>query len=569
MVVCCTILITGQVYLDLRIPQYMSEITYHLQAGGATELIASSGRDMVICALGSLVLAICAAALSARVAAALCRTLRKEQFRCIERWSRQDLDSFSVASLITRSTNDVYQIMQFMGRAIQIVIKAPIMAVWATYKIASSSFEWTAATAVAMLVLAISMTLILRRGIPFIRKMQWFVDTVNEETQEELEGMRTIRAYNGESYQTSKFDASSQKLMDNAVTATRILAPLHPISSSMMNFLTMAIYWIGAGLINGTPGTDDQMMLFSDMIVFSSYATQVMMSIMMATGILRQLPNVMVSSKRISDVIGHESPIKDGPLTADDATDPGDVVFEDVCFTYPGSENEVLKGISFTVRKGETLAIIGPTASGKSTIIDLIARMYDVTSGRVLVGGKDVREYREDELASMIGYVPQGAVIFSGTMRDNVAYGGKSHTDADVERAIRIAQLEELVARMPEGVDSDISQHGWNLSGGQKQRLSIARAICKDPQIFLFDDTFSALDSKTDRDLRDALRKETPESTKIVVAQRVGTILDADRILVIEEGRVVGYGRHAELMESCELYREIAMSQLEDFDDEH
>lgn len=565
---CCVMLIMGQVYLDLRIPEYMSEITYHLQAGDATEVIAACGERMILCAFMSLALAMTASVLASRVASALCRTLRKKQFRQIEKWSRQDLDSFSVASLITRSTNDVYQIQQFFGRAITLVVKAPVLAAWALFKITSSAFEWTAVTAIAMVVLLVSLSTIMWRGIPYIRKMQWFVDAVNGETREELEGMRTIRAYNAESRTLNKFDKSSDDLCDNAVKAVRIMSAMHPIASSMMSFLTMGIYWAGAGIINAAAGnTEQQMLLFSDMIVFTSYATMVLSSVMMATGILRMLPNILVSSRRVEEVIDHESPIRDGPCSASDATDPGTVRFEHVSFTYPGTDAEILHDISFEVRKGSTLAIIGPTASGKSTIINLIPRLYDATEGRVEVGGRDVRDYAEEELSSMIGYVPQTALVFTGSMRDNVCYGGREKSDEEARRAIRIAQLEELVERMPEGMDSDVSQHGWNLSGGQKQRLSIARAVCKDPPIYLFDDTFSALDSRTDRDLRDALARETSGATKIIVAQRVGTIIDADEILVIEKGRIVGSGTHQELMRSCGLYREIARSQLEDFDD--
>lgn len=568
MVACCVALILGQVYLDLRIPEYMSEITYRLQAGDATETIAACGERMVACAFISLALAICTSVLASRVASSLSRTLRERQFRQIEKWSRQDLDSFSVASLITRSTNDVYQIQQFIGRAISMVIKAPTIAIWALLKITSSAFEWTAVTAAAMAVLLASISLILWRGIPYVRKMQWFVDAVNAETREELEGMRTIRAYNAEERTTRGFDESSEDLRDNAIKATRFMSAMHPLASSMMSFLTMAIYWAGAGIINGAAGsTDRQMLLFSDMIVFTSYATMVLSSVMMATGILRMMPNILVSSRRIEEVINHESPIRDGPCDASDAVDPGTVKFDHVSFTYPGTDTEVLHDISFEARRGSTLAIIGPTASGKSTIINLIARLYDATEGKVEVGGRDVRDYSEEELSSMMGYVPQTALVFSGSMRYNVCYGGREKTEEEAQRAVRIAQLEELVERMPEGMDCDVSQHGWNLSGGQKQRLSIARAVCKDPQIYLFDDTFSALDSRTDRDLREALAEETSGATRIIVAQRVGTIVDADLILVIESGRIVGSGTHKELMETCDLYREIARSQLEDFDE--
>ena len=568
MIACCVALIIGQVYLDLRIPEYMSEITYRLQTGDGTDEIAECGIRMIACAFASLGLALCTSVLSARAASSLCRTLREKQFRKIATWSRQDLDSFSVASLITRSTNDVYQLQQFIGRAINMVVKAPVLAVWALLKITSSAFEWTAVTGAAMAVLLIAISLVMWRGTPYIRKMQWFVDAVNSETREELEGMRTIRAYNAEAKTEKEFDRSSEDLRDNAVKAVKIMSLMHPLASSMMSFLTMGIYWVGAGVIEASSGNADaQMRLFSDMIVFTSYATMVLSSVMMATGILRIMPNIIVSSRRIEEVISHDSPIRDGSLYAEDALEPGAVEFDHVSFKYPGSEREALHDVTFRAEPGSTLAIIGPTASGKSTIISLIARLYDATEGSVSVGGRNVREYREDDLDSMIGYVPQTAVVFTGSMKDNVGYGGKARSDEMIERAIRVAQLSELVERMPDGMDSDVSQHGWNLSGGQKQRLSIARAVCKDPPIYLFDDSFSALDSRTDRNLREALKKETAGATKIIVAQRVGTIIDADEILVLDEGRIVGSGTHEELMAACPLYREIAQSQLEDFDD--
>lgn len=568
MIACCVTLIIGQVYLDLRIPEYMSEITYRLQTGDGTDEIAECGIRMIACAFASLGLALCTSVLSARAASSLCRTLREKQFRKIATWSRQDLDSFSVASLITRSTNDVYQLQQFIGRAINMVVKAPVLAIWALLKITSSAFEWTAVTGAAMAVLLIAISLVMWRGTPYIRKMQWFVDAVNSETREELEGMRTIRAYNAEAKTEKEFDRSSEDLRDNAVKAVKIMSLMHPLASSMMSFLTMGIYWVGAGVIEASSGNADaQMRLFSDMIVFTSYATMVLSSVMMATGILRIMPNIIVSSRRIEEVISHDSPIRDGSLYAEDALEPGAVEFDHVSFKYPGSEREALHDVTFRAEPGSTLAIIGPTASGKSTIISLIARLYDATEGSVSVGGRDVREYREDDLDSMIGYVPQTAVVFTGSMKDNVGYGGKARSDEMIERAIRVAQLSELVERMPDGMDSDVSQHGWNLSGGQKQRLSIARAVCKDSPIYLFDDSFSALDSRTDRNLREALKKETAGATKIIVAQRVGTIIDADEILVLDEGRIVDSGTHEELMAACPLYREIAQSQLEDFDD--
>lgn len=563
----CVATIVGTVYFDLRIPEYMADITYHLQKGDAPPIIAECGLAMVECAVVSLVLSLITSLLASYAASSLCMNIRDREFKRIATWSRQDIDSFTAASLITRTTNDVNQIMQFVSRGINSIIKAPIIAVWATLKIAGSNFEWTAVTAGAFIVLLISCIMVVWRSMPYTRRMQWFVDSVNAETREELEGARTIRAFNAEDVSERSFEKASSDLLHNAIGAERHLAVLHPVADAVQNFLTMAIYWIGAGIIVTAGDVDTQMVLFSDMMVFTTYAVKVLGAVMMATGIMRSLPNTLVSSRRVQDVIDHETSVRDGPLEASDATEPGRIVFDHVSFRYPGTDRDVLKDVSFTVEKGQTLAVIGPTASGKSTIADLIPRMYDATSGTVSVGGHDVREYSADELDSMIGYVPQTPVVFSGSLRRNIAFGSRRRSDEEVARAVRIAQLDELVDRMPEGVDTDVLQHGWSLSGGQKQRLSIARAVCKDPSIYVFDDTFSALDPRTDRDLRRALSEGTAGSTKVVVAQRVGTILDADLILVIEDGRIVGSGRHEELMETCDLYREIARSQLEDFDD--
>ena len=439
------------------------------------------------------------------------------------------------------------------------VVKAPLIAVLAVWKISGSAYEWTAATVLAMLVLVSGFSLLLYRGMPFIRRMQTYVDAVNRITREGLEGTKGIRAYNAESRQEARLD-----LLDNSMSVVRTMSPMHALSSSMLNFLTLAIYWLGAGIIQSAGSQGMQMQLFSDMIVFTSYATQVVSAVMMASGILRGLPRVMVSTRRIEEVVRHPSSISDGAGSRGTGV-RGEVVFDDVSFSYPGTDRRVLSDVSFRASPGEKVAVIGPTASGKSTLLALVPRMYDVTSGRVLVDGVDVRDYALEELRSRLGYVPQAPVVFSGTVRDNVNYGEGSggRTDADVERALRIAQLWGHVESMPDGIDTDLAQHGWSLSGGQRQRLGIARAVCRDPEIYLFDDTFSALDYRTDRDLRSALDRETSGATRIVVAQRVGTIMDADRIIVLDGGRVVGEGTHAELMGSCPLYREIAESQLE------
>ena len=564
MLAACVFLIAGQVYLDLRIPEYMGIITDHLQAGTATEIVASDGARMVACALLSLLLAACTAVLAARVSADLCHTLRMRLFASVGAFSRQDVDGFSASSLITRSTNDVYQIQQFLPRAINMVVKAPMIGVMAVWKISSSSFQWTAVTVIAMVVLLAAFSAMLYRGMPYMRSMQRHVDSVNMMTREGLEGARGIRAYNAEPRQEARLAEASGRLLDNSLTLVRVMAPMHALASSMMNFLTLAIYWVGAGIIQSAAGPGEQMSLFSDMIVFTSYATQIISAVMMAFGIIRGLPRVMVSSRRICEVIDHIPSVSDPAEPA--VTEPrGRVEFRDVTFRYPGTDRDVLSGVSFVAEPGETVAIIGPTASGKSTLVSLIPRLYDVTSGSILVDGADVRSYTFEELNSRLGYVPQTAVVFSGTVRDNVNYGGGSGSrdDGDVERALRVAQLWDFVSGLPDGLDTDLAQHGWSLSGGQRQRLAIARAVCRDPGVYLFDDTFSALDYRTDRDIREALDRETSGATRIVVAQRVGTIMDADRIVVLDGGHVVGIGTHGELMDTCPLYREIAESQTE------
>ena len=561
-VIACVAFIVCQVYFDLRIPEYMSEITDHIQMGMGSDIVARDGLAMVVCSLLSLAASLCAGAMSARTAACLSRNLRKLEFERVQSFSKQDINSFSAASLITRSTNDVYHIQGFTARGLQISVKAPIMAVWALSKINAGAFEWTAVTAIALIILVVVIILLVKLNFPFMKRIQWLMDGVNRSTRENLEGLRVIRAYNAEGYQQEKFDRANEDLLKNNLTAVRIMAPLHPISSSLMNFLTLAIYWIGAGIIVSTSSQAEQMTLFSDMIVFTTYATQVVMSVMMLTGIFRGLPRAMVSASRIEEVIEHEPAIRDGPGVGD-TEQKGTVEFRDVAFSY-GDDREVVSDISFKVEAGQTFAIIGPTGSGKTSLVNLIPRMYEATSGSVIVDGHDVKEYGLRELRSRIGYVPQSAVIFSGSVKENVNYGegANDRSEDDIRRALDIAQASSFVDSMSEGMDSFISQHGRNVSGGQKQRISIARAVCREPEIYIFDDTFSALDYRTDRDLRAALKRETSGHTTIIVAQRIGTIMDADRIIVLENGRIVGDGDHASLMNDCPLYREIAESQL-------
>lgn len=561
-VIACVAFIVFQVYFDLRIPEYMSEITDHIQMGMGSDIVVRDGIAMIACSLLSLGASLCAGAMSAKTAANLSRNLRRLEFDRVQSFSKQDIDSFSAASLITRSTNDVYHIQEFVARGLQITVKAPIMAVWAISKINAGAFEWTVVTALAMVFLVIIIVLLVKMNFPYMKRIQWLMDGVNRSTRENLEGLRVIRAYNAEAHQQEKFDRANGELLNNNLTAVRIMAPLHPISSSLMNFLTLAIYWIGAGIVVSTTSQTDQMVLFSDMMVFTTYATQVVVSVMMLTGIFRGLPRAMVSSARIREVIEHEPSISDGPGV--DMTDErGSVEFRNVSFSCDDGR-EVISDISFRIEPGQTFAIIGPTGSGKTSLVNLIPRMYEVTSGSVMVDGHDVREYGLRDLHSRIGYVPQSAVIFSGSVRENVNYGESSEerSDEDIRRALDIAQASSFVDSMSGGMDSFISQHGRNVSGGQKQRVSIARAVCRDPEIYIFDDTFSALDYKTDRDLRAALKRETSGHTTIIVAQRIGTIMNADRILVLENGKVVGDGDHTSLMRDCPLYREIAESQL-------
>ena len=557
------VFIICQVYLDLEIPGYMNDITYAIQTGSGTDVVKEYGTDMVLCAFLSLGFSVAAGFCATNIAASLGRTLRERQFDRVQEFSMQDMDRFSAASLITRSTNDVYHLMVFTARGLQIVIKSPILATWALLKISGKNWEWTAATAAAVVVLVAVVTVTMWYTVPRFKKIQWLTDGINRATRENLDGIRVIRAYNAEEYQQKKFDKANDDLLENNVANAHAMAPMHPITSSLNNFLTLAIYWIGAGLIAAAGSTGDKMVLFSDMIVFSSYAMQVVSAFMLMIGIIRGLPRAMVAAGRVEEVIEAEPSIKDGGF--DGVTDAeGEVEFRDVSFSYPDAEGPAIEKVSFKVGKGQTLAIIGPTGSGKSTLVNLIPRFYDATGGQVLVDGIDVREYDQKALRRRIGYVPQSAVIFSGSVEYNVNYGDTSadRTEDDVRKALEIAQGIDFVEKMEGGMDGHVSQYGRNVSGGQKQRICIARAVCKRPEILIFDDTFSALDFKTDLALRESLKRETAGTTNIIVAQRIGTIMDADRIIVLDKGKVVGDGTHDRLMKECGIYRNIAMSQM-------
>lgn len=557
------VFIICQVYLDLEIPGYMNDITYAIQTGSGTDVVKEYGTDMVLCAFLSLGFSVAAGFCATNIAASLGRTLRERQFDRVQEFSMQDMDRFSAASLITRSTNDVYHLMVFTARGLQIVIKSPILATWALLKISGKNWEWTAATAAAVVVLVAVVAVTMWYTVPRFKKIQWLTDGINRATRENLDGIRVIRAYNAEEYQQKKFDKANDDLLENNVANAHAMAPMHPITSSLNNFLTLAIYWIGAGLIAAAGNTGDKMVLFSDMIVFSSYAMQVVSAFMLMIGIIRGLPRAMVAAGRVEEVIEAEPSIKDGGF--DGVTDAeGEVEFRDVGFSYPDAEGPAIEKVSFKVGKGQTLAIIGPTGSGKSTLVNLIPRFYDATGGQVLVDGIDVREYDQKALRRRIGYVPQSAVIFSGSVEYNVNYGDTSadRTEDDVRKALEIAQGIDFVEKMEGGMDGHVSQYGRNVSGGQKQRICIARAVCKRPEILIFDDTFSALDFKTDLALRESLKRETAGTTNIIVAQRIGTIMDADRIIVLDKGKVVGDGTHDRLMKECGIYRNIAMSQM-------
>jgi len=559
------VFIVTQVWLDLKLPDYMSEITVLTQTeGSALSEIWKAGGYMMLCALGSFAAASIVGFLAARVAASFSQRLRSLLFNKVDSFSMEEISRFSTASLITRSTNDVTQIQILVTMGLQLIIKAPIMAVWAIIKISGKGMEWTMATGVAVLIILMMMSMLLVLVLPKFKKMQALTDNLNRVTMENLSGVRVVRAYNAEDYQNGKFEAANEELTQNQLYTSRGMAVLMPVLYAVMSGLTLAIYWIGAYLINSA-GMMDKLTLFSNMVVFSSYAMQVIMSLMMLVMIFLLLPRAMVSAKRINEVLDTAPAILEGTKTEGKPGLAGEVTFNHVSFRYPGASEDVLHDVSFAVSKGETIAFIGSTGSGKSTVVNLVPRFFDASDGEVLVDGVNVKAYTQEALNNKIGYVPQSAVMFQGTVASNVGYGdnGKGAPDTqDVKRAVAIAQGAEFVEKMEDTYNAPISRGGTNVSGGQKQRLSVARAVCRKPEIYIFDDSFSALDYKTDRLLREALKKETAGVTSMIVAQRIGTIMNADRIVVLDEGRVVGMGTHRELLENCGVYREIATSQL-------
>ena len=561
----CLAFIALQVWLDLKTPDYMAEITTLVQTAGSTMgEILSAGGMMLLCSLGSLAASVVTAICAARIAATLGATLRGRLFSKVQSFSMEEIGRFSTASLITRSTNDVTQIQMLIVLGLQMLLRAPIMAVFAIYKIAGKQWEWTLATAVAVVVLLVVVGVCLLLATPKFRRMQKLTDDLNRVTRENLTGVRVVRAYNAEDYQETKFAQANAALTGNQLFAQRTLAFLLPSIQLVMSGLSLAIYWIGGVLIDQA-GMQAKLTLFSDMMVFSQYAIQVVMAFMMLVMIFMILPRASVAAHRIGEVLHTHPTIPDGTQASGDPACPGQVEFRNVSFRYPDAEEYVLKDISFTAKRGETVAIIGSTGCGKSTVVNLIPRFYDATEGQVLVDGVDVREYDQRSLRNKIGYVSQKATLFTGTIASNVAYGDNGEappSPADVQAAVATAQAEDFVTHMEGGYEGYVAQGGANLSGGQKQRLSIARAIARKPEILLFDDAFSALDYKTDRVLRSALDQTCQNTTRIIVAQRIGTIRDADQIIVLDDGQIAGIGKHQDLMQTCGVYQQIALSQL-------
>ena len=563
MVAVCVVLVAFMVYLELEIPGYMSDITTQLNMPVPDmDTIYHGGGMMILCAFGSLILSIVVGALGSYIASSLAKTLRDLEFAKVLSFSSEEMNRFSTASLITRSTNDITQIQMTMAMGLMIVIRAPLIAAWAVMKILDKNLEWTVATLIAVMAVISTICILMTYVVPRFKRIQGLTDNVNRVTRENLSGIRVVRAYNAEGYQERKFEEANDDLTTTNLSANRAMALMYPVMMMVMNGLTLSIYWIGAVLIHGAGAGQEALVLFSDMVVFTSYAMQIVMAFVMMVVILMILPRAMVASKRVQEVIDTEPSIVDGD--GHEGTERGTVEFRNVSFRYPGAVADVLHNISFKVSRGETVAFIGATGSGKTTLADLIPRFYDATAGEVLVDGIDVRDYRIRDLRSKLGYVSQKAFMFKGTIASNVNYGDTSghRTDDDIRRAVSVAQAEGFVKSTPGGYGGDVSQGGTNLSGGQRQRLSIARAVCRDPEIYIFDDTFSALDYRTDRTLRMRLKEEIEGATVLIVAQRIGTIMDADKIVVIKDGGIAGIGRHEELLITCSEYLDIARSQL-------
>ena len=560
----CVVFITLQVYLDLKLPDYMTSITILVQTKGSSMGdVLVEGLKMMACAFGSLISAFITGYFAAYVAASFGKNLRRDIFTRVESFGMEEIKKFSTSSLITRTTNDVTQVQMIIAIGLQIIVKAPIMATWAIIKIAGKGFEWSLATIITVLIILLLISIIIKIVLPRFKKIQTLTDNLNRVTRENLKGIRVVRAYNAEEYQEHKFKSANEELTNTHMFTQRMMSLMMPVLSLCSNGLTLAIYIIGAYLINGA-NFMDKINIFSNMVVFTSYAMQVIVAFMLLVVIFVLYPRSAVSAKRILEVLKSKSSINDGTKTNGKKGMIGTVEFKNVSFRYPDAESYMLKDVTFTANKGETVAFIGSTGSGKSTLINLIPRFYDATSGEVLVDGINVKDYKLENLYNKIGYVPQKAVMFTGTVNSNVSYGKsmKKITNKEIKEAVNIAQAEEFVTQMDNKYDSSIAQGGTNISGGQKQRLAIARAIARKPEIYIFDDSFSALDYKTDATLRKELKKHTKDATTLIVAQRIGTVIHADKIVVLDEGKVVGIGTHKELLKNCSVYKEIALSQL-------
>lgn len=556
------VFIVTQVYLDLKIPDYMSKITMYVESPGHTVSdIIGEGKWMLLCAFGSLISAIIVGYLASKVSASFSKDLRSRIFSKVESFSMKEINEFSTASLITRSTNDITQIQMVIVIGLQILVKAPIMAVWAITKIYNKGFEWTMATAVTVVILIVFVAILMVLVMPKFRMMQTLTDNINRILRENLTGLAVIRAYNSEEYRENKFDEANEELTSTQLFTSRAMSTLFPMINFSMSILTLVIYFIGAGLINAA-GMMDKYVLFSDMVVFSSYAMQVIMSFMMMSMIFIMIPRAQISANRINEVLDTELSIKDGDIDTSNEDYEYEIEFDNVSFKYTDSEQYILKDIDFRVKKGEKVAIIGSTGSGKSTILNLLLRFYDATEGVVKIQGIDIRKYKLKFLYEKIGAVFQKSFLFKGNVKSNISFSEDGVDTEKVEEAADTSQSMEFIEKFDEKFDHEIAQLGKNVSGGQKQRLSIARAVYKKPNIFLFDDSFSALDFKTDSELRHQLREKSPDATTIIVAQRVGSIMDSDQIIVLENGQIVGIGQHKDLLQNCEVYKEIAYSQL-------
>ena len=572
MVICCVAFVVGQVWLELKMPDYMNKITRLVETEGSKmNEILKNGGMMLLCALFSMAFAMITGFFAAQVAAGLSMTLREKVFKKVMAFNNEEIGRFSTPSLITRTTNDITQIQMLIAIGLQALIKAPILMVWAITKISNKQWQWSFVTAVAVMMIIIMLLCTVVVCLPKFKKIQALTDGINRVTRENLVGIRVVRAYNAENFQENKFEEVNDELTKTHLFTGRIMSMIGPTMTIIMSGISLAIYWVGAYIINSKSFTDpseapqvlaERLDIFSDMVVFSSYAIQVIMSFMMLSIMFIILPRVMVSVKRVNEVIDTNVAITDGEVKDGVPGLTGTVEFRNVSFRYPDGGDDVLHDISFTANKGETVAFIGATASGKTSVVNLIPRFYDVREGNIYVDGIDVRKYNLTSLRDKIGYVAQKAVMFSGTVTSNIAYTDKNPTEAAIEEALSIAQAKDFVDKMEGGKEARLAQGGTNVSGGQRQRLSIARAIYKKPEIYIFDDSFSALDYKTDRILRNALREKTQDATKLIVAQRIGTIRDADKIIVLEDGKIVGMGKHKELMKTCTAYQEIAYSQL-------